>query len=77
MKKKTRKLMKYSVLIRWSNEDKTYVVFLPEWQELLSMPCTDGKTYKKAARKGRQVLESMIVWWQEDGKDLPAMNTYH
>lgn len=75
--KKSKKLKsKYTVVIQWSEEDQTYVVLLPEWAGLLAMPCTDGKTYRQAGKHARQVLESMIEEYQEDGKTLPQARTY-
>jgi antitoxin HicB len=68
--------LKYSILVRWSDEDKCYVVFLPEWEGLVNQPCTDGKTHKQAAKHGRQVLEMMIDMYQRDGKPLPQANIY-
>lgn len=68
--------MHYTVVVKWSDEDQTYVVFLPEWEGLLAMPCTDGKTYAEAAQHGEEVLEGMIEMFQEDGKPLPAPDPY-
>jgi antitoxin HicB len=68
--------VKYTVVIKWSDDDQTYVVFLPEWEGLLLMPCTSGKTYEEAARNGQEVLEMMIEGQQEEGKLLPQPQTY-
>lgn len=66
----------YTVVIKWSNENGCYVVFLPEWEELLLMPCTDGKSYAEAARNAQEVLEMMIEGQLEVGKPLPEPQTY-
>ncbi len=66
----------YTVVIKWSNENGCYVVFLPEWEGLLLMPCTDGKTYAEAAEHAQEVLESMIEEYAEEGKPLPEPQTY-
>jgi predicted RNase H-like HicB family nuclease len=66
----------YTVVVKWSTEDKTYVVFLPEWEGLVGQPCTDGKTYKQAAKHGRQVLEMLVKGNKEEGKPLPAPQPY-
>ncbi len=52
--------LQYSMLIEWSEEDQAYLVTLPEWAERVTMPATHGKTYRKAAKHGRQVLELLI-----------------
>jgi len=58
----------YSMVIQWSDEDQVYVVTFPEFGGCR----THGKTYKKAAKNGRQVLELLIESATEDGHALPA-----
>jgi predicted RNase H-like HicB family nuclease len=36
--------MKYCILIQWSDEDSCYVVILPDWEDVLLQPVTDGAT---------------------------------
>ena len=59
----------YSMIIQWSNEDNCYLAHLPEfpWQQFH----THGKTYTEAAKNGEEVIESLILWYQEQGKTLP------
>lgn len=59
----------YSMVIQWSDEDKCYLVHLPEfaWQHFH----THGHTYEEAAKNGEQVIESLIEWFNEQGKTLP------
>ena len=40
--------MKYSILIQWSDPDKSYIASLPEWGEYAS---THGDTYEEALGK--------------------------
>lgn len=68
--------MHYTITVKWSDEDNTYVVFLPEWEGLVGQPCTDGKTPAEAAQHGQQVLEMMIESYQEKGLALPEPQTY-
>ncbi|MBD2445713.1 type II toxin-antitoxin system HicB family antitoxin [Nostoc sp. FACHB-152] len=60
---------RYSMIIQWSDEDKCYLVHLPEfpWQQYH----THGATYAEAAKHGQEVIESLIEWYQEQGKLLP------
>jgi predicted RNase H-like HicB family nuclease len=60
------------MLIRWSEDDRAFVVSLPEFTEL-SQPCTHGATYEEAARRGREVLELVIEVFQARGKPLPEL----
>lgn len=57
------------MVIQWSDEDSCYLVNLPEfpWQQYH----THGKTYEEAAKHGQEVIESLIEWYQEQGKALP------
>ena len=60
---------RYSMVIQWSDEDKSYLVHLPEfpWQQFH----THGKSYAEVAKHGQEVIESLIAWYQEQGKSLP------
>ena len=64
--------MKYSMLIRWSDEDETYIVTLPEFGNAR----THGDTYEKAARQGRDLIESFLIWKAQDNEPLPAPNLF-
>ena len=59
----------YSMVIQWSEEDHCYLVHLPDfpWQEFH----THGNTYEEAAKHGREVIESLIEWFKQEGKVLP------
>ena len=59
----------YTMVIKWSDEDQCYLVHLPDFpfQEYH----THGDTYEEAAKHGREVIETYIEIYQEDGKELP------
>lgn len=65
---------KFQMLIQWSDEDHCYVVSLPDFPEI-NQPCTDGATYAEAAKAGQEMIESLILWYQQDGKALPQPAT--
>jgi len=48
--------MKHSILIRWSEENQCFVVFLPEFQDIMQ-PVTHGDSYEEALENAREVLE--------------------
>jgi antitoxin HicB len=56
--------MKYSMKIEWSEEDKCYVLFLPEFTKAMQ-PVSDGNSYGEAALKGQEALESIVEFYQE------------
>ena len=60
------------MLIQWSDEDEAFIVTLPEFQDAR----THGGTYERAARQGRLLIESFIMWYGQDGKELPTPNTF-
>jgi predicted RNase H-like HicB family nuclease len=62
---------RYSMVIRWSDEDQVYVVTLPEFGGCR----THGDTYEKAAKSGREVLELLIESAKGEGQPLPAPAT--
>jgi len=52
----------YSLLIQWDDDDKIYVVSVPELQGAR----THGKTYEEAIKNAHEVIEL----WLETAKDL-------
>ncbi|MEM7808741.1 MAG: type II toxin-antitoxin system HicB family antitoxin [Planctomycetota bacterium] len=47
---------KFSMLIRWSDDDDCYVVYVPE----LDVACGHGDTYEEAAAHAKEALEGYI-----------------
>jgi predicted RNase H-like HicB family nuclease len=60
---------KYTMVIQWSEEDRLYLVHLPEfpWQEFV----THGSTYEEAAKNGQEALEGLITVLQDNHQPLP------
>ena len=48
---------KYSLIIRWSDEDNLYIAWVPE---LGTGVKTHGSSYEEAARMGQEVIEMMM-----------------
>ena len=59
---------RYSMMINWSDEDRAYIVCVPEFG---TGPKTHGLTYAEAARMGEELIESLIQWFEEEGRPLP------
>jgi len=57
--------MKYRILIQWSDEDQTYAVLLPEWEDRYLMPVASGKTCEEAMVRGVNSLENIIAETRE------------
>jgi predicted RNase H-like HicB family nuclease len=47
-------MTKYSLIIRWSDEDQCYIAWIPEFGIGTK---THGATYEEAARAGQEVIE--------------------
>jgi predicted RNase H-like HicB family nuclease len=60
------------MLIRWSDEDELYIATLPEFDRAKA----HGTTYEKAAKSGRELIESFIMWYEQDGKPLPEPHKF-
>ena len=73
----TTEVVRYSIVIEWSDDDQRYVVILPEWAERYAMPVASGATYEEVVARGRSALENYIHFAQEDGTPLPEPKIYH
>jgi predicted RNase H-like HicB family nuclease len=64
---------RYTMVIQWSEEDKLYLVHLPEfpWQEFI----THGSTYQEAAQNGQEALDGLIAVFQDNNQPLPEPKT--
>jgi predicted RNase H-like HicB family nuclease len=58
---------RYSMLIQWSDEDRVFIVTLPEFGGCK----THGETYEEAVKNGREVIELLIDTYGEDNRPLP------
>jgi len=61
----------YSMVIQWSEIDQIFVVTIPEFVGRVMMPCTEGNTYEEAAKSGREVIETFLEIWHEEGATDP------
>ena len=55
----------YSMLIQWSDEDKIFVVTIPEFEGRVMMPCTHGDSYEDAVQAGKEVIETFLEIWMK------------
>lgn len=66
---------RYTMIIQWSEEDQLFLVTIPEFVNLVVMPCTHGRTREEAIRNGEEVIEMYLEAWQAEGECIPAPNT--
>ncbi|BBC23257.1 type II toxin-antitoxin system HicB family antitoxin [Pseudanabaena sp. ABRG5-3] len=62
---------KYRINIVWSDEDKCYLVELPEFSNALQRYFTHGDTYAEVIANAEEVLELLIEDYEASGKPLP------
>ncbi len=65
----------YSMTIQWSEEDQLFLVTIPEFDGLVFMPCTHGKTREEAIKNGEEVIEMYLEAWQIEGESIPKPKT--
>ena len=64
---------KYQITIAWSQEDKCYLAYLPDFADEIMQPVTHGDTYQLALQNGLDVMEELILQFQAEGKSLPEV----
>jgi antitoxin HicB len=63
--------LRYSMVIQWSDEDRAYLVTLPEWDDRVFNPVTHGYTYEEALKSGEQALEALVASARQHQEILP------
>ena len=64
---------RYSMVIEWSEEDRVYVVSLPEWGDLVH---THGETYEDAVQKGKELIDGLVDMRTQRGDPLPKPHVF-
>ena len=65
--------LRYSMLIRWSDEDQLYIVDVPE----LPGCTTHGRTYEEAVIQAQDAIETWIDGMSAWGRPIPKPNLYN
>lgn len=60
-------MIKYELIIYWSEEDRAFIVEVPE----LSGCMADGESYEQAVANAKTVIEQWIETARELGKPVP------
>ena len=60
-------MMKYEVIIYWSNEDNAFIAEVPE----LASCASDGATYQEALKNVEIIIQEWIETAKELGKPIP------
>jgi predicted RNase H-like HicB family nuclease len=60
-------MLKYEIIIYWSNEDQAFLAEVPELPGCMA----DGKTYRAALANAEKVMKEWIETAKETGKPIP------
>ena len=68
----------YSMLIQWSDEDRAYIVRLPDWErsDRVLGPVTHGDTYAEALQHGLEALDALIASAGKHQETLPEPQAF-
>ncbi len=64
----------YSMVIQWFDEDRLFLVTIPEFSDRVLMPCTHGSTRQEAITNGEELIEMYLEAWQAEGEFIPQPN---
>ena len=64
-----------SMIVQWSDEDRLFLVTIPEFANLVVMPCTHGKNREEAIHNGEEIIEMYLEAWQAECESIPEPRT--
>lgn len=68
-------MSRYSMIVQWSEEDRLFLVTIPEFSERVVMPCTHGKSREEAIHNAEEVIEMYLEAWEAEGASIPEPST--
>lgn len=60
-------MIKYEMIIYWSDEDHAYIVEVPELYGCMA----DGQTYEEAVKNAEKIIKEWIEVAKEQGRPIP------
>ena len=60
-------MIKYEIIIYWSEEDNTFIAEVPELPGCMA----DGKTYSEAISNAEQIIQEWIDTAKSLGREIP------
>ena len=64
-------MSRYSMIVQGSEEDRLFLVTIPEFSERVVMPCTHGKSREEAIHNGEEAIEMYLEAWEAEGASIP------
>ncbi|WP_449418961.1 type II toxin-antitoxin system HicB family antitoxin [Phormidium nigroviride] len=68
-------MSRYSMIVQWSDEDRLFLVTIPEFSDRVVMPCTHGQSREEAIHNGEEVIEMYLEAWEAEGESIPKPST--
>jgi len=63
------------MIVPGSEEDRLFLVTIPEFAERVVMPCTHGQTREEAIHNGEETIEMYLEAWEAEGESIPEPRT--
>jgi predicted RNase H-like HicB family nuclease len=64
-------MSRYSIIVELSDEDRLFLVTIPEFSDRVVRPCTHGKTRSEAIHNGEEVIEMYLEACLAEGESIP------
>ena len=62
---------RYSTIVQWSDQDRLFLVTIPEFADRAILPCTHGETREAAIRNAEEAIEMYLEAWEEECSPIP------
>jgi predicted RNase H-like HicB family nuclease len=59
------------MVVQWSDDDRAYLVSLPEWEGRVFNPITHGESYEDAIRRAHEALAALVASARQRNEALP------
>jgi predicted RNase H-like HicB family nuclease len=63
------------MVVQWSNDDRAYLVTLPEWEGRIFNPVTHGESYEDAFEQAHEALTALAASARQRNEPLPEPRT--
>jgi predicted RNase H-like HicB family nuclease len=62
---------RYTVIVQWSDEDRMFLVTVPDFADRVIMPCARGETREEAICNGEEVIAMYLEAWETENEFIP------
>jgi len=65
---------RYTIIVHWSDEDRLFLITVPDFADRVVMPCAHGKTREEAICCAEEVIEMYLEAWEVENEFIPEPN---